>query len=103
LISRDEREWVYGTAVYLLNVCPLDGNPALAGNGSLVACSVCDRGMVNEFYRIALALTSHDALDKDTSLAEEVRNAARALVRQIAQRCAGAVAPDETLDAPGPK
>jgi catechol 2,3-dioxygenase-like lactoylglutathione lyase family enzyme len=55
LISSDERELVYGTAVYLLNVIrPLDGHPALAGNGSHVAISAYDRGMVNEFYRIAL-------------------------------------------------
>jgi catechol 2,3-dioxygenase-like lactoylglutathione lyase family enzyme len=45
LISSDERELVYGAALYLLNVIrPLDGNPALAGN----------RGTVNEFHRIAL-------------------------------------------------
>jgi catechol 2,3-dioxygenase-like lactoylglutathione lyase family enzyme len=55
LISSDERELVYGTAIYLLNVIrPLDGNPALAGNGSHIAFSAHDRGMVNEFYRIAL-------------------------------------------------
>jgi catechol 2,3-dioxygenase-like lactoylglutathione lyase family enzyme len=54
LISSDERELVYGTAVYLLNVIrPLDGKPALAGNGSHVAFSAYDRGMVNEFYRVA--------------------------------------------------
>jgi len=55
LISSDERELVYGTAVYVLNIIrPLDGHPALAGNGSHVAFGAHDRGMVNEFYRIAL-------------------------------------------------
>ena len=38
LIPSDERELVYGTAVYLFNVIrPLDGKPALAGNGSHLA------------------------------------------------------------------
>jgi catechol 2,3-dioxygenase-like lactoylglutathione lyase family enzyme len=55
LVSSDERELVYGTAVYLLNVIrPLDGKSALAGNGSHVAFGAYDRGMVNEFYRVAL-------------------------------------------------
>jgi multimeric flavodoxin WrbA len=47
--------------------------------------------------------TSHDALDADEGLQEEVRNAARALVTQIAQRRNGQVAPDEYLADPRPK
>jgi catechol 2,3-dioxygenase-like lactoylglutathione lyase family enzyme len=55
LISSDERELVYGTAVYLLNVIlPLDGGAATSGNGSHIAFGAHDRGMVDEFYRIAL-------------------------------------------------
>lgn len=55
LIASDERELVYGTALYLLNVIrPLDGKPALAGNGSHIAFGAYDRSMVDEFYRIAL-------------------------------------------------
>jgi catechol 2,3-dioxygenase-like lactoylglutathione lyase family enzyme len=55
LISSDERELVYGTAVYLLNVIlPLDGGAATSGNGSHIAFSAHDRVMVDEFYRIAL-------------------------------------------------
>jgi multimeric flavodoxin WrbA len=47
--------------------------------------------------------TSHDALDKDIALHEEVRNAARALVAQITARRAGQKAPDEDLQDPRPK
>lgn len=47
--------------------------------------------------------TSHDALDKDTALHEEVRNAARALITQVTQRRHGQVAPDEHLEDPRPK
>jgi multimeric flavodoxin WrbA len=47
--------------------------------------------------------TSHEALDKDQSLHEEVRNAARSLITQIAQHRAGIEAPDEKLQDPRPK
>jgi multimeric flavodoxin WrbA len=47
--------------------------------------------------------TSHDALDKDQALQQEVRNAARALATQIAARRAGQIAPDEQLSDPRPK
>jgi multimeric flavodoxin WrbA len=47
--------------------------------------------------------TSHDALDIDTALQEEVRNAARALTKQVTERRHGQVAPDEHLEDPRPK
>jgi multimeric flavodoxin WrbA len=47
--------------------------------------------------------TSHDALDEDQALQQEVRNAARALAAQIAARRAGQIAPDEQLSDPRPK
>ena len=47
--------------------------------------------------------TSHAALDKDTALHEEVRNAARALITQVLRRRKGQVAPDESLEDPRPK
>lgn len=47
--------------------------------------------------------TSHDALDKDWALHDEVRNAARALSTHITQRRAGQLAPDEGLVDPRPK
>jgi hypothetical protein len=47
--------------------------------------------------------TSHDAFDKDESLQEEVRNAARSLSAHVAQRRAGIKAPDENLREPRPK
>jgi hypothetical protein len=47
--------------------------------------------------------TSHDALDQDAALHQEVRNAARALITQIALRRAGTLAPDEDLRDPRPK
>jgi hypothetical protein len=47
--------------------------------------------------------TSHDALDKDLPLFQEVRNAARALLTQISARRAGQEAPDEGLQDPRPK
>jgi hypothetical protein len=43
---------------------------------------------------------SHDALDEDVALHEEVRNAAHALITQIAARRAGQAAPDEDLKDP---
>ena len=47
--------------------------------------------------------TSHEDLDADAALHEEVRNAARTLARHVAQRRAGARAPDEGLQDPRPK
>jgi multimeric flavodoxin WrbA len=47
--------------------------------------------------------TSHDALDRDSALHEEVRNAARALIIQITERRRGRLAPDEHLEDPRPK
>lgn len=47
--------------------------------------------------------TSHDALDEDHALHEEVRNAARALIAHVAARRAGQRAPDESLQDPRPK
>lgn len=47
--------------------------------------------------------TSHDALDTDTDLHEEVRNAARSLITQIVARRRGEIAPDENLKDPRPK
>jgi multimeric flavodoxin WrbA len=47
---------------------------------------------------------SHQALDVDTALQEEVRNVARALAHGIAQSRAGALtSPDAGLDSPRPK
>jgi len=46
---------------------------------------------------------SHDALDHDTALHEEVRNAARALVTQVTDRRRGHEEPDERLGDPRPK
>jgi multimeric flavodoxin WrbA len=48
--------------------------------------------------------TSHDALDKDTDLQEETRNAARSLVAAVKQLRAGELRqPDEKLREPRPK
>jgi multimeric flavodoxin WrbA len=47
--------------------------------------------------------TSHEALDKDTALHEEVRNAARSLVAQVRLIRAGRVEPDADLNDPRPK
>jgi multimeric flavodoxin WrbA len=47
--------------------------------------------------------TSHDALDKDDALREEVRNAARSLANQIARSRSGLPAVDEGLSDPRPK
>jgi multimeric flavodoxin WrbA len=47
--------------------------------------------------------TSHDALDQDEALQEEVRNAARSLITHVTQRRAGVQAPDENLREPRPK
>jgi multimeric flavodoxin WrbA len=47
--------------------------------------------------------TSHQALDRDIAMQEEVRNAARALASHVKQRRAGLKTPDETLSEPRPK
>lgn len=47
--------------------------------------------------------TSHEALDKDSALQEEVRNAARALITQVTKRRQGQVAADEHLEDPRKK
>lgn len=47
--------------------------------------------------------TSHDALDEDRDLHEEVRNAARSLIAQVEGRRRGQRAPDERLTDPRPK
>ena len=48
--------------------------------------------------------TSHDALDRDEGVQEEVRNVARALVNAVAELRAGRLsAPDARLKAPRPK
>jgi multimeric flavodoxin WrbA len=47
--------------------------------------------------------TSHDALDEDSALHEEVRNAAGALLCQVMARRRGELAPDEHLPDPRPK
>jgi hypothetical protein len=48
--------------------------------------------------------TSHDALDRDTALHEEVRNVARSLVNTVRLMRSGLrVRPDQDLEAPRPK
>jgi multimeric flavodoxin WrbA len=47
--------------------------------------------------------TSHDALDRDTALHEEVRNAARGLIAHITRRRREGVTADEKLADPRPK
>jgi hypothetical protein len=48
--------------------------------------------------------TSHDALDNDSGVQEEVRNVARAVVEAVREARAGALsAPDAKLKAPRPK
>lgn len=47
--------------------------------------------------------TSHEALDGDRALYEEVRNAARSLIREIRLMRAGRPEPDDQLEAPRPK
>jgi hypothetical protein len=47
--------------------------------------------------------TSHDALDRDTALFEEVRNAARSLVNAVRMIRRGRREPDAQLRAPRPK
>jgi multimeric flavodoxin WrbA len=48
--------------------------------------------------------TSHDALDKDKPMQEEVRNVARAIVTAVGERRAGRLTPpDATLKRPRPK
>jgi multimeric flavodoxin WrbA len=47
--------------------------------------------------------TSHDELDRDTDVQEEVRNVARAVVQAVAEIRAGALPPDTGLGSPRPK
>jgi multimeric flavodoxin WrbA len=47
--------------------------------------------------------TSHEALDRDTSVQDEVRNVARSVAREISQLRAGQKEPDATLKDPRPK
>ncbi len=47
--------------------------------------------------------TSHQALDRDEGFQEEVRNAARALVKQVQMMRAGRREPDEELEEPRKK
>jgi hypothetical protein len=47
--------------------------------------------------------TSHEALDRDFAVQEEVRNAARSLANEIALIRAGKREPDERLTQPRPK
>ena len=47
--------------------------------------------------------TSHDALDRDTALFEEVRNAARSLVNTVRMIRGGRREPDADLQPPRPK
>jgi multimeric flavodoxin WrbA len=47
--------------------------------------------------------TSHEALDRDTDIVEEVRNAARSLVAEVARLRAGELPPDHGLQPPRPK
>lgn len=47
--------------------------------------------------------TSHDALDRDTALHAEGRNAALALANKLAQMRSGTPEPDEQLGEPRPK
>ena len=47
---------------------------------------------------------SHDALDKDTALQEEVRNVARSVVQAVTELRAGRLSqPDKKVKAPRPK
>jgi multimeric flavodoxin WrbA len=47
--------------------------------------------------------TSHEALDRDAALQEEVRNAARSLVKQVLMMRQGRAEPDDDLQAPRDK
>jgi multimeric flavodoxin WrbA len=47
--------------------------------------------------------TSHDALDRDTAIQEEVRNAARTLLNAVTMLRQGRTPPDEDLEDPRPK
>jgi hypothetical protein len=47
--------------------------------------------------------TSHQALDRDEGFQEEVRNAARALVKQVQMIRAGHTEPDAALEEPRKK
>jgi hypothetical protein len=47
--------------------------------------------------------TSHEALDRDRNVQEEVRNVARSLAKTIRQIRSGRREPDEGLEDPRPK
>ena len=47
--------------------------------------------------------TSHEALDRDTAMQDEVRNVARSVARKIRQLRAGSKQPDDSLSEPRPK
>jgi hypothetical protein len=47
--------------------------------------------------------TSHDALDRDTDLQQEVRNAAHALAAELKLQQAGRPEPDAAVEDPRPK
>jgi multimeric flavodoxin WrbA len=71
-----------------------------------------DMGLVQAGHAAAIAryidyygkyATSHDALDRDTAVQREVKNAAHALAAEIALLRAGRVEPDAALADPRPK
>lgn len=71
-----------------------------------------DMGLVQAGHKAALAryidyygkyATSHDALDRDVGLQQEVKNAARALTAGIRLQAAGRPEPDDSLEDPRPK
>ena len=57
-----ERAVAWGTAAPELAVCtPYDGQPASAGNGTMVALIVPTRALVTDLYKTALSLGGTDA------------------------------------------
>ena len=56
LLKEDDKSLDYGVGMVLFSLeTPVDGKPATPGNGVHVAFTAEDPGMVDEFYRIALA------------------------------------------------
>jgi multimeric flavodoxin WrbA len=47
--------------------------------------------------------SSHEALDRDTAVQEEVRNVARSVAREVSKLRGGQTEPDESLEEPRPK
>jgi multimeric flavodoxin WrbA len=47
--------------------------------------------------------SSHEALDRDTAVQEEVRNVARSVAREVSKLRGGQTEPDEALEEPRPK